>query len=259
MSINKPTADKRPAPSLLTQFIDLFLMEMTNWRWSWRTMVIIATIAPLMSILALGVFARDSGLETLSYVLTGNVVLALMFGNADKLQSHFYFMRSAGTLDYYATLPVQRQVLILAVVAAFFLLSLPSVIVTILLGAYLLGITLTPHPLVLFIVPICSIPLAGIGALIGVTARNPQEAGSLSLVVTLLIVSLGPIIVPPNRLPPIMLTLGWFSPATYAASALRQTLLGPITGRLLLDVVVLVTLGVGIYWVVGYKLDWRQR
>ena len=246
-------------PSALVQVVDLFLIEMTNWRWTWRSMVITATLAPLLSILALGVFARDAGTEALSYVLTGNVVLALMFGNMSNVESHFVFMRSVGTLDYFATLPVQRYLLILAVVLAFFLLSLPSVLVTILLGSLFLKLPLSFNPLIFLVVPIASIPLAGIGALVGTSARNLQEANSLNLVLTLGMVALGPVVIPPERLSPIFLYLGIFSPATYAASALRQTLIGPMTSRVILDLAVLLGLAGFTFWLVGRKMDWRQH
>jgi ABC-2 type transport system permease protein len=250
---------QRKQPSFWVQLVDLFLIEMTNWRWTWRSMIIVATLAPLLSTLGLGVFAKDAGSEALLYVLTGNVVLALMFGNMSNVESHFVFMRSAGTLDYFATLPVQRYSLILAVIAAFFLLSLPSVLVTITLGAFFLKLPLSFNPLLLLVIPICAIPLSGIGALVGTSARNLQEANSLNLIITLGMMALGPVIIPPDRLAPAFLYLGYFSPATYAASALRQTLIGPMTGRLALDLAVLVGLAVLTFWLVGRKLDWRQN
>lgn len=242
----------------LTQWVDLVLIELTNWRWSWRSMALLGIIAPVGSMLALSVFARDAGREALSYVLTGNVVLALMFENQDKLQSHFVYIRTVGTLDYFATLPIKKYALIVAIVFAFFLLSIPSLFVTILFGAVLLDIPLSPNPLLLLVVPLCAVPMAGIGALIGTSARNPQEAGSISLLVTLGMAGLGPVIIPPDRLPEIMLVLGRFSPATYAASALRQTLLGPVTPRLTLDLAALLLFTLVVFWVVGRKLDWRR-
>jgi ABC-2 type transport system permease protein len=95
--------------------------------------------------------------------------------------------------------------------------------------------------------------------LIGASARNPQEANSFSLLTTLVLLGLGPVIVPPGRLPGIMLILGRLSPATYAASALRQALLGPLTPRIWLDLAVLVGLSIVIFWLVSLKMDWRQQ
>lgn len=246
-------------PALLTQVYDLLMIELTNWRWSWRSSVIVGALAPLLSIVALGLFARDSGPRTLAYILTGNAVISLMFGNMDKLQSHFCFIRFQGTLDYLATLPIRRYALIVAAMLAFLLLSLPSLAATVLLGSLYLRVPLHLHPLLLAVVPLCALPLAGIGALIGTTARGPQEAGSLSLLVTLALAGLGPVVVPPERLPGIMLALGRLSPATYAASALRQALLGPVTGQLLADLAVLAAISALVLWLVGHKMDWRQR
>jgi ABC-2 type transport system permease protein len=249
----------RHQPSILVQLVDLFLIEFTNWRWSWRGMVILGMIAPLTSILALGIFARDSGQEALAYVLSGNVVLALMFENQNKVQSHFTFMRFQGTLDYYATLPIRKHAVILAVVCSFLLLSVPSLTVTVFLGSLVLDVPLKLSPLILIVVPACVIPMAGIGALIGTSARTPQEAGSLSLLVMTVMLGLGPVVIPPERLPDVVLALGRFSPATYAASALRQALLGPVTGQIVRDLAALAGFGVVVFVLVGRKMDWRHR
>lgn len=244
---------------MLVQIVDILLIELTNWRWSWRSMVIIATIAPLFSILALGFFARDSGPTTLAHILTGNAVLALMFGTMNNVQGHFTFMRIHGTLDYFATLPIQRQYLILAVVVGFLLLSLPSLLVTVLVGAWLLDVALRVNLTLLVVIPCCALPLASLGALIGSSARTPQEADSFSLLLTLLLVAIGPVIAPPERLPGYLLLLGYLSPATYAASAMRQTLIGPITLRLWLDLAVLVGFTLLFFWLTVRRMDWRQR
>jgi ABC-2 type transport system permease protein len=249
----------RRRPSFLAQLVDLFLIELTNWRWSWRSMVLTGMLTPLGSMVALGVFARDAGRETLAYILTGNVVLGLMFENMDKVQSHFAYMRFMGALDYFATLPVQRYALILAAVLSFLLLSLPSLAVTIFLGSLLLGISITVSPVILIVVPLCAIPMAGIGALIGSSARSPQEAGSLSLLVTLVMAGLGPVLIPPARLPNIVLLLGRLSPAMYAASALRQALLGSLTWRIALDLAMLAGFAGLSFWLMGRRMDWRQN
>jgi len=168
-------------------------------------------------------------------------------------------MRIVGALDYYATLPIQQYTLILVSVLSFLLLSLPSVIFTIVVGALLLGLPLSSSPLVVLVIPLCAVPLAAIGALIAAYARTPEEGSALSLLLTFVMLGLGPVVIPASRLPGIVLILGRFSPATYAASALRQTLLGPVTAELFLDLAVLAGVSVLLFWLVGRKLSWRQR
>jgi len=221
-------------------------------------MVIAGTVVPLLSTVALGLFARDSGSYALGYVLTGNLVLALMFGTLDKVASNFAFMRARGMLDYFAALPIRSAALVLATVLAFFLLSIPSVLVTLLFGAWYLGIEITYRPLLLVVLPLAAFSLAGIGAWIGVTVRTPEEAGSLSTLLTLCLLGIGPVLVPSERLPNFLVTLGWFSPATYAASALRQVLLGEPGWRLLLDMAILVLLTVVVLWGVGARMEWQR-
>jgi ABC-2 type transport system permease protein len=249
-----------PEPQLLpAQLWDLLLIQLSNWRWSWRSLAITSTIAPLLSMLALGSFAQDTGPQALAYILTGNLVLSLMFGNLSKVCSNFTFMRTSGTLHYFAALPIQRSMVILATVLAFLMLSLPSLAVTVLLGSLILHVPLVAHPLLLVVIPLAAVPLSGIGALIATSARTPEEATTLSNLLTFFLLGFGPVLIPPERLPGFMNSLGWVSPATYAASALRQTLLGPLTGRLALDVAVLILLSIAVFWLVSRRMDWRSN
>lgn len=245
------------APSIYNQFVDLTLIQLSNWRWSWRGMLITSTLAPALSTLALGFFARDAGPRALGYILAGNLVLALMFGVLDKVASNFAFMRARGMLGYFATLPLHGYTLILATVMAFFLLSLPSVVITLLFGAFYLDLPFHVKPVLLLILPLIAASLAGLGALIGTAVKTPEEAGSLSLFISLVLMGLGPVLAPPERLPDLLVFLGWFSPATYAASALRQALLGPLTARLWLDLGVLLLLALLLLWLVGRVMNWR--
>lgn len=249
---------ERKRPSFITQLLDLFLIELTNWRWSWQSMVTLSIIAPLLSMLGLWMFARNDGDEALIYILTGNLVLALMFGTLDKVQSHFMFLRYQGAFDFFATLPIRKLALLLAVVCAFFLLALPSTLVTLFVGSWLLGVRLALHPLLLLVLPVCTFPLAGIGALIGSYAKNPPEAGSISTLITFLFLGLGPVIIPPAQLPPLLVTLGRLSPATYAASAMRQTTVGPLTSQLWIDFLVLLVWGTAVFIIVERKMRWRE-
>ena len=132
-----------------------------------------------------------------------------------------------GTLDYFATLPIIRFTLILAMVLSFLLLLLSSLIVTIGVGALVLALPLQISPLLIPAVHLCAVPLSGIGAIIAANARAPEEGKALNLLVTFVLLGPGPVVFPASRLPGFVLALGHFSPATYAASALRQTLLGP--------------------------------
>lgn len=245
----------KPLPPWL-QLFDLFCMELSNWRWSWQTMVLTATLSPVLSIIALGSFAPAGDREALHAILVGSLVMSLMFGNLGNVSSRFAYMRFSGVLDFYATLPIRRSLLILAVVLAFFLLSSPALLVTVIFGSWFLQIPLTLHWLILVAIPLCVVPLAGVGAAIGMKAPTPEVAGGITLLVTMLALFVGPVLLPVSRLPEIVQFLGYFSPATYAASALRQTLLvEPSLDRLLVDCGVLIAFSVATFWVVSQRLQ----
>jgi ABC-2 type transport system permease protein len=249
---------RRPLP-LRAQFVDLLLVQLSNWRWSWPQMVITGMVTPLLGVLALGVFARNLGPDVLGYVLTGNVVLALLFESQNKVASNFTFLRLTGALDFFASLPVRRWVLVLASLAAFLLLALPALTVTAVVGSVLLGLPLHPSPLLLVVVPCAVTPFAGLGAWIGVLARAPEESSSVSLVASVLMTAVGPVVVAPGLLPGWLVGLGWLNPATWAASALRQVLLGPVTPWLLADLAVLAFAAALVLWLVGRRMRWRAE
>lgn len=250
--------NKLNPPSFLAQIYDLTLIQLSNWRWSWRSMLVTGMITPLISIAALGVFARASGAYTLGYILTGNLVMSLMFENQSKVCSNFAFMRTRGTFAYFASLPIQRLGLVLATVVSYLILSIPALLLTLAVGSAYLGISIHPHPILLLVIPMCTIPMAGIGALIALLTRTPEEAGPISLVVTAATLALGPVIVPPEQLSPLVNFIGYFSPATYAASALRQTLLGPLSGQIWVDLGALALFSIFTLWLTLHKIEWRQ-
>jgi ABC-2 type transport system permease protein len=112
--------------------------------------------------------------------------------------------------------------------------------------------------LILLVVPACTLPLAGVGAILGLVGRTQRESGDLTFLLSFLLMGLGPVIVPPDRLPAIFTILGRLSPATYAASALRQTMVGPVTRQIAIDLAVLAVMTVVCMWLVGLKMNWRQ-
>lgn len=241
------------------QLLDLILIQLANWRWSWHGLVLTSLIAPLLSMAALGVFAQDSGPEALGYLLTGNVVMSLLFGTFDRVASHFAFMRMVGRLEFFATLPIYRAALILATVIAFLVLVLPAALVTLLAGTLLLDVPLHLSPWLIVVIPLTGMALCGLGALIGIVLPTPEDVGSTSALFTFMLVGFGPVILPRDKLPEIINTLSYISPAPYAASALRQTVLDmPDRIPLGVDIAVLLALLVGSLWLVAQRMDWRE-
>jgi len=234
------------------------LIELTNWRWTWRTMIVLGMLTPLGGIVVLKMLMRDATHGELAYILAGNTVLSVIFENQHRVAGHIVFMRGHGTLDYFSSLPVRKSTLLLAIIAAFLLLSLPAFLVTVAAGAVVLGLPLHPSPLLVLVLPIVALPMAGVGALIGVLARSGPEANSLGILATFAMAGLGAVILPPDRVPDWLEQLGRLSPATYASAALRQVIIGPVTSSLIWHLCALLAIAAVVFWVAGRKLDWRQ-
>lgn len=256
---SNPFVEARPRQSASAQWWDLFLMELTNWRWNWRMTLITGSLAPLFMIVLLGIFANNQERTNLAYILTGNLVIGLLFGTMTRIINRVEFLRFGGGLDFFATLPVQRFLFVFAMIASFLVFSLPALAITLLAGALWLALPLALHPLVLLVVPLCTIPLAGVGVFLGLISRGWGEASAWGYVISLLFSLVGPVMIPPERLPAALVWLGYLSPATYAASALRQVVIGPITAYLLVDLAVLAGMSALLLWLVERKMSWREH
>jgi ABC-2 type transport system permease protein len=234
-------------------------MQLSNWRWSWRAVVVTGTLTPVMSIVAFGTIDRHAGTTSLGYILTGSLVLSLMFQNQSNVANNFAYMKAMGTLDFFATLPVYRFLVIMATVAAFLTMSIPSLIVTVIFGSLFLKVPVHLNPLLILVVPLSVLPLAAIGALIGVSARTPEEANSFSLLVNIVLLFTGPVIIPAKQLPHWLIIVSYFSVSSHASSALRNTLLQAPTSSLAVDIGYLLILTAALMWIVGKKMKWRWR
>ena len=222
-------------------------------------MVVLGILTPLGALFGLKLLLVNARPDDLAFVFAGNIVLSLLFEIQLRIGTHFVFMRFHGMLDYFASLPIRKYTLVVAVVIAFLILSLPAVVVTTIAGAFLLHLTLALNPMIVVVIPLCAFSMAGLGALVGVMARSEAEAESLGVLVAFATAGIAALVIPPSRLPLWVVRLGWLSPATYARSAIRQALLGPISLRFLVDVGALLLFGAITLWIVGRWLDWREQ
>ena len=213
----------------------------------------------LFYVLFIGLLVRDAGQEALSYVLAGNLVSSLLFATRSFTENRFIFMRTSDTLDYFPTLPIWRNGLIIAVVAAALVLSLPGLLTVVFIGSRILSLELNLNPLIWIVLPLSTLPFAALGALIGTVTRSFEASNTVSTAVTLTLLILGPVIIPPNYLPEILNILGRYNPAVYAASAFRQLLVGPVTTQLIFDLIAITGFTFLSLWFVGRHLEWQQK
>jgi ABC-2 type transport system permease protein len=234
----------------------LFLIQLANWRWSWQAMAINGLIVPITTLYFLKTMGGSSTQPEL--ILSGNIIVSLIFTTMYGTSARFSFMRTFGVLDYYATLPVPKALLVLAVNAGFLVLSLPTAILTIFIGQWFLGLSLSLSPVFFILVPLASFSLSAVGAFVGVAAPNFDAANTITGILQFVFMGVGPVLLPQERLPEIVVFLGQFLPSTYAADALRHTLNSNYDGRFLLDLGFLVVFDLVAMLFVGYKMEWRR-
>ncbi|OON77609.1 ABC transporter permease [Streptomyces tsukubensis] len=162
----------------------------------------------------------DGGGEARS-VVAGSAVLVVAFVALNLLAQYFGQLRAGGGLDHYATLPVPPAAVVLGAAAAYASFTLPGTFVTAAVGCTLFQLPLV-HLWVLFaVVPLAGAALAGLGAACGLLAPRPELAtllGQLGMSAALL---LG--VLPPERMPEIVVWARDLLPSTYGVEAFVRT------------------------------------
>jgi ABC-2 type transport system permease protein len=242
-------------------FLDLYLMQLANYRWTWRWQLIGGLVAPLSFMFMLhSLLGADGAVaETGASILAGNLVLSAVFTAMGNTANRFAWLKETEGLDYYATLPIGRAAMVVSVVLAFVTLSLPSMAATVLLGRILFALPLAPHPLALAVLVLTALSLAALGATIGILAPNVETQGVISNLALFLLVFLSPVLVPAERLPGLLQVTSRLLPVSYAVGALRRLLVGTVDAVVLLDLAILAAFAAVALAVAAGRLDWRRR
>src|SRR5687768_7865995 len=104
----------------LVVFWDLYLMQLANFRWTWRWQVIGGLVAPLSFMFLLNtLLEREAGTAEAvamgAHILAGNIVMSTVFTTMGHTASRFAWLKETEGLDYYATLPIDRAMMVAAV------------------------------------------------------------------------------------------------------------------------------------------------
>jgi ABC-2 type transport system permease protein len=242
-------------------FFDLYLMQLANYRWTWRWQLIGGLVAPLSFMFMLHSLLGTEGTAGAAgaSVLAGNLVLSAVFTAMGNTANRFAWLKETEGLDYYATLPISRSAMVSTVVLAFVTLSLPSMVATVLLGRLLFALPLSPHPLALVVLVLTALSLAALGATIGILAPNVETQGVISNLALFLLIFLSPVLVPLERLPALLQLTSRLLPVSYAVAALRSLLVGTVDGAVLRDLAILAAFAAAALTLAARRLDWRRR
>jgi len=228
-------ADHAPkAPGVLSAFWVLLGMQLARARRSWRQYLIVSSAMPTgIAILLRAMLGRPDPSLALQ-IISGNVVLSVAITAIAMLAQQVAWMRQNRTFDYYQTLPVPNGAVILAILFAYLLFALPGIGVVLLVGALSYGVHLHITWGIVPAVLGTGVALSGIGALLGITARDGELAGLTGNLVMMAVLFLG--IIPAARLPKALVALSDALPSTYGVRLLGHLLAGHLPpGVWLLD------------------------
>ncbi|HZT97893.1 MAG TPA: ABC transporter permease, partial [Chloroflexota bacterium] len=187
--------------SLGSQFAVLLRMQLAHFRSVWRRYIIVSSAMPLGITLLLRLRGPAPHSQAVQFV-AGGVTLTVALSTLTFLAQRVAWMKSNKTFDYYNTLPLSTAVLLLAMLVSYFVFAIPGILAITVIGSLIFSLPLEPSIDILWAMAtlfLTGVALAGIGALIGLRARNEQLAGAYANIAMMAVLLLS--IIPFSDLP----------------------------------------------------------
>ncbi|WP_440571834.1 ABC transporter permease [Streptomyces sp. KR2] len=208
-----------PRARLLPALAAVYRAQLSRARVARIPLLFVATFQSVgIMILMRGVV--DGGTEAHA-VVAGSSVLVVAFVALNLLAQYFGQLRAGGGLDHYATLPVPPAAVVLGAAGAYASFTVPGTLVTALVGCVLFQLPLAQLWVLIAVIPLAGAALSGLGAALGLLAPRPELAtllGQLGMSAALL---LG--VLPPERLPALLVLARDLLPSTYGVEAFART------------------------------------
>jgi len=234
----------------------LLWTQILNVRTGWVWYFLLSSFIPLLTLFFL-FMVLGYQIQYADYIVTGNVVFAVVLGSLNTLAEQMGWMKQNRFFEHFAALPIARMSLITALVARCTLFSLPSMVAVLLIGKFLFKLQVVLHPLALLVFVLSGFALAGVGAFIGITSKNGNHANITVRVVFPILVFAAPVMIPMDRLPKLLQWVAVLLPTTYIANAFRAVLNGRVNGEFWLNVATIAGFMVLSLWLTAKRFDWR--
>jgi ABC-2 type transport system permease protein len=185
-------------------------------------LLFVATLQSVGILLLLRGVVDEGSATTSRQVVAGATILVVAYIALNLLAQRFGMLRGSGALDYYAALPVPPAAVVLGTAASYATFTVPGAVATAVAGCLVYGLPMTYLWVLVVVLPLAGASLAGLGALLGLTASRPElatVAGQLGMSAVLF---LG--IIPADRLPRLLEWVRAAVPSTYAVDALAEAL-----------------------------------
>lgn len=240
------------------RFKVLWRIQLSRLRTSWRPYLIVSSAMPLgIAVLLRAVMDNVQVTRYGEQIVAGCAVLAIAMTAVVMLAQRMAALKETGAIDYYSTLPVSRAMVVGTVLLSFSVFALPGTIIVVALGSVMFGFSLGSIWAALPVWMLGSFALSGLGAAIGLGARDEQLAGMYSNLAMMAVLFLG--IMPASSIPGPLAAIRFVLPSTYAVNALKPELHGVFPASALIDFFVLLLFGIAGFWIVAGPLWPRRR
>lgn len=255
---NPPYARHRPTPvALIRQYVILLRFLLAEYRSTWFIHLIGGLLIPISLAFVIvavgGVTNRDSAI----YLFGGNLAMSIATGPAGFLIGKIGWARQSKEFDCWIALPISKLLLIFALISVALIFALPGILCIYVFGSLLIGLPFSGTWALIPLIPLGALPLAGLGALLGILVPNGETAGVVANILILFIGVLSPVMLPLESLPVPLRIVAQFMPTTYVADAFRAVLGGPGT-YLTLDLIILVVFSAVLLTITYFRMDWRS-
>jgi ABC-2 type transport system permease protein len=230
--------------------------QILNVRTGWVWYFLLSSFIPLLTLFFL-FMVLGYQIKWANYVVTGNVVFAVVLGSLNTLAEQMGWMKQNRFFEHYAALPVSKMSLITALVIRCTLFSFPSMVAVLLIGKLLFRLPIVVHPVMVLVFTLSGFALSGIGAFIGITSTNSNRANITVRVVFPVLVFTAPVLIPLENLPVVLRYTSVIMPTTYIADAFRAALVGDLGSGFWLSMGIILLYTVVSLYVVARKFDWR--
>ena len=232
----------------------LFILR-TGWFWY----LVMMSIQPLTLFVFIRFLIGTSNHIAIIYLISGNIVMGLSLSSMLSLGQDLGWLKHSHAFDYYATLPISKLSLILAITTRSSLIAFPSIIITLVISIFAFHLSLSPNILILPAVLISSYALSGIGAIIGFYSPNGRISNLLTQIIQPVIIFLSPVFVPIEQLPKMLQITSKFIPTTYVAQIIRDSLFNAISRTTWYSFFIVLVIVIISFIFIETGLDWRNE
>ncbi len=199
-----------------------------QWQMRRRTvelplLVLLQLLIPVATVIGFGLLVGNPGPEAGRFLATGAPVIALISVGLIATPQFVSQARTEGSLDWMRTLPVPREVFLIADLAVWTIIALPGVVIGAAVGAWRFDVDLDPTWWLVPVALLVALTAAAVGYAVA-CLMSPVLALLMSQVLVFVVLLFTPISFPADRMPPWAQELHQWLPLEPMAQTVRAGL-----------------------------------